>query len=236
MFYLIGIGLDEESISEKDKKIISLCDKVYLENYTVDFPYSFEKLEENIGKKIIKLEREEVEDNHLIQEAKKQEVALLIYGSPLSATTHISLIQEAKKQEVDYEIRYNGSIFDAIGETGLEIYKFGKVTSIPKWKTSFKPTSFMEIVKQNQNIDAHSLLLIDINLELQDALNELKLASEEYKIQLDKIIVCSSLGTKKSKIFYNSLNKIEGLNISKPYCFIIPSKLHFIEQEFLNNF
>ncbi len=236
MLYIVGLGLNEKSISKQALLSLKKCEKIYLENYTVDFPYSFEELEKNLDKKVIKIGREGVEDNHLVSEAKKQNVALLIYGSPLTATTHISLIQEAKKQKIEYEIIYNGSIFDAIAETGLEIYKFGKVTSIPKWTKSFKPTSFMEVVKQNQSIDAHSLILIDIGLELEDMLNELKEASKEYKIKIEKIALCSSLGTKKSKILFGEMNKFEGLKINKPYCLIIPSKMHFIEKEVLESF
>jgi len=38
-FYLIGLGLDLKSISVDALDIIKKCKKVYLEDYTVDFPY-----------------------------------------------------------------------------------------------------------------------------------------------------------------------------------------------------
>ncbi len=236
MFYLIGLGLNKESLSEKAKKIILSCTKVYLEDYTVNFPYEIQELEQELGIGLNLANREFVESESIIDEAKNEDVALLVYGSPLTATTHISLIKKAKEQNVAYKIEYNSSIFDSIAETGLQIYKFGKVTSIPKWTNSYKPTSFMETVKQNQRINAHSLLLVDIGLELKDTLNELKIAAQEYNIPLNKIIVCSNLGTENSKILYEKIEDLVNLEVEKPYCIILHSELHFLEKEILEDF
>jgi len=242
MLYLIGLGLNERSLSQESIKILKSCSKVYLESYTVDFPYDLNKflnsLEKKIRKKIILSNREKVENLSILDESKKIDSALLVYGSPLTATTHISLIQEAKKQNICYKTIYNSSIFDAIAETGLEIYKFGKVTSIPKWQTNFKPKSFAEIVKENLSINAHTLLLIDISLDLKDALKELKEGLLDYNLSIDKnkMVLCSCLGTEKSKILYLELDKLLNLNVEKPYCIIIPGKLHFLEKEILESF
>jgi diphthine synthase len=235
MLYLIGLGLNEEGISVEGLSALGKCEKIYLENYTVDFPYSQKELEEAIGKKVISLGRSEVESERIVKEAKKEDVCLLVYGSPLTATTHITIIEEAKKNKVRYKIVYAGSVFDAIAETGLQIYKFGKITSMPKWTKSFSPKSFMEIVKQNKSIDAHSLILIDIGLELKDCINELEESAEQYKIKLGKIILCSRLGTKDSRIFYKTTEELKKLEVKKPYCIIIPSKMHFVEEEVLKS-
>lgn len=237
MLYLIGLGLNEKGISKKGLEIVSRCKRVYLEKYTVDFPYNKIQLEEQIGKKVIEANREKVESLEIVDESKKMDVALLIYGSPLVATTHISLISEAKELGIKFRIIQSSSIFDAVAETGLQLYKFGKVASMPAWKKSFRPTSFMEIVKQNQSIDAHSLILIDIGLDFQDALEQLKEASKELSIKIKRIILCQTLGTNNSKIFYKKLEDFEEFTgVRKPYCLIIPGKLHHVEEEFLNNF
>ena len=163
----------------------------------------------------------------LLNEAKKEDIALLVYGSPLTATTHITLIQEAKKQKVEYEIIYNASVFDAVAETGLQLYKFGKITSIP----NFKADSFSEVIRENKKINAHSLILVDIGLKFKDAIKRLeKIAGK------DKIVVCSRLGTKEKRIFYGNLDELKNREIEAPFCFIIPSKLHFLESEVLENF
>lgn len=239
MFYLIGLGLNVDEISKRALEILRKCDFIYLEGYTVDFPYTQKDLEKVIGKKIEMKNRDSVEDLNLIKQAKTQDVALLVYGSPLSATTHITLIEEAKKQKCKYEIFHNASVIDAIAETGLQVYKFGKITSMPAWipEKSFKPTSFMEILKQNLSIKAHTLILIDIGLDLNKALAQLQESAKQHKIKLEKIAICSQLGTPSRKIIYKTLEQLKKIKeIAKPYCIIIPGELHFVEKEFLEGF
>ncbi|MBI2004430.1 diphthine synthase [Candidatus Pacearchaeota archaeon] len=241
MLYLIGLGLNARSISKEGLDILKTCKKIYLENYTVDFPYSINELEDIIGKKIISADREKVESLEIVDEAKKMEIALLIYGSPLTATTHISLIQEAKALKIKYKIIYNASIIDAVAETGLQLYKFGKIASMPKWnpEENFMPESFMEIIQQNMSMKAHSLILCDIGLDFQEAVSQLKKSSENCKFELKnkKIVVCQALGTRRSKIFYKNFEELKELeDIQKPFSIIIPSKLHFLEKEVLEGF
>ena len=235
--YLIGLGLNEHSISKEGMEAIAKCKRVYLENYTVDFPYTEHQLEEVIGKKVISADRDKVEGLSMIDEAQKLNVALLVYGSPLTATTHITIIDECRKSGVKYKILYNASIFDAVAETGLQLYKFGKVASMPAWKKSFEPTSFMEIVQQNMSQQAHSLILVDIGLQFPKALTQLKKAAEEYNIPLKKLVVCQAMGTKNRKILYRTLEEVEGYDgVKPPYCIILPSKMHFVEKEVLESF
>lgn len=239
MLYLIGLGLNVDSISKYGLTIAKKCKRIYLESYTTEFPYSKEALEEVIGKKIISVDREFIENMGIIDEAVKKDIALLVYGSPLTATTHITLIQEAKKSGIRHKVIYNASILDAIAETGLQLYKFGKIASMPKWdeEKNFKPDSFMEIIQQNNSMKAHSLILIDIGLSFQDALKQLKKASEKHGIKLKKIVVCQALGTRKKKILYRDMEVLENYEgIKNPFCMIIPSKLHFVEKEFLEDF
>lgn len=213
------------------------CDKIYLETYTVEFPYKKEELEKAIGVKAESLERDFMENEtpKIIEESRKREIAILVYGSPLTATTHISLLHELRKNKVEYEVFHNASIFDAVAETGLQIYKFGKIASMPKWEKSFKPESFIEIIKENQSIKSHSLILVDIGLEFSKSLKQLEISAKN-KVKFDKIVVCSKLGTKESKIFYDKPSNLTKKEIKSPFCIIIPAKeLHFMEKEFLEN-
>lgn len=239
MFYLIGLGLNVDEISLRALEILEKCDSIYLESYTVDFPYSLKQLEKVIKRKIEPKNRDSIENLNLIKQAKTQDIALLVYGSPLSATTHITLIEEAKKQKCKYEVIHNASIIDAIAETGLQVYKFGKITSMPAWipEKNFKPTSFMEILKQNLSINAHTLILIDIGLDLNKALTQLEESAKEHKIKLEKIVICSNLGTPNRKIIYKTLEQLKkAKEIAKPYCIVVPGELHFVEKEFLEQF
>ena len=225
MLYLIGLGLNVDGISKYGLDVAKKCKRVYLENYTVEFPYSLKELSEVIGKKIIPLEREAVESLEFLDEAKKTDVALLVYGSPLTATTHISVLQEAKSSGIRAKVIYSASVLDAIAETGLQIYKFGKIASIPRHEAP----SFLEIMKKNNKINAHTLLLIDIGMTLGEAL-------EKLKDTKGKIILCQALGTRHQKIFYKEINELKDMEIKNPFCIIIPGKLHFLEEEFLKNY
>jgi len=237
MLYIIGLGLNERSISKEALEIIPRCKKVYLENYTVDFPYSTQQLMDEIEKKILPANREKVENFEIVDEARKMDVALLVYGSPLTATTHIALIKEALESGVKYRILQNASIMDAVAETGLQLYKFGKITSMPQWKKSYEPYSFMEVVRENQSINAHSLILIDIGLDIKEAIEQLEKSAKNHDIKLGKLVICQSLGTKRQKILYRTIEEIrEFSGVQKPYCIIIPGKLHFLERDFLKNF
>lgn len=237
MLYIIGLGLNEQGISIEGTAIVNKCHKIYLESYTVDFPYKIEELEKVIGKKIVKLGRSEVESSKLVKEAKKQDVALLVYGSPLFATTHISLIEEARKQKVKTEVIYNASVLDGIAGTGLQLYKFGKIASMPAWNAEkgYKPDSFADTILDNVKIKAHTLILCDIGLEFKAAISQLEEVIKNKGIKLDKIVVCSMLGTNKSRIYYNSIKELTKKKIELPFCIIIPSELHFLEKEVLES-
>jgi diphthine synthase len=240
MLYLIGLGLNFDGISKFGVSVVQKCKKVYLENYTVEFPYSKGKLEEVLSKKIIEADREFVEGLEIVDEAEKMDVALLVYGSPLTATTHIALIQEANRLGIKFHVMYNASILDAVAGTGLQLYKFGKIASMP----DFKADSFIDVVKENRSIGAHSLILIDIGLEFEKALERLEkvaaapregVPSKEGKknIKLDKIVVCSKLGTKSKRMLYRKFEEFRGEEVQAPFCFVIPGKLHFLEEEVL---
>lgn len=239
MLYIIGLGLNVKGISKEGLEIVKRAKKVYLENYTVDFPYSLADLIEEFGKNIVQLEREKVESLEIIDEAEKKDVALLVYGSPLSATTHISLIEEAKKCRVKCRVIHAGSVFDAVAETGLQLYKFGKTTSLPKWQKdkNYTPESFIETIKENQKIDAHTLILTDIGLGLGQALDQLLETAKKHKIKLRKILICERLGMRKEKIYYKTPEEFkEFRNLKKPYCIVIPGKLNHNEKDFLKRF
>ena len=235
MLYIIGLGLNEQGISKQGMLAIGKCKKVYVEGYTVDFPYDIEK-ELKLSKKLEILDRKDVESNFLIKEAKSRKIALLVYGSPLFATTHMSLVKDAKEQGVRVRIIYSASIFDAIAETGLQLYKFGKIASMPQWKNNYEPDSFLDIVKENRSIKAHSLILVDIGFHFKKALVQLEMAARNKDVELGKMVVCSKMGTDEKEIFYGTSDELRKKHIEAPYCFILPEEMHFMEKELVEEF
>lgn len=239
MLYIIGLGLNYDSIGKFAFEVVKRCKKVYLENYTVDFPYSISDLGDFLDKKIEIAGREFVESLELVDEARKKDVALLVYGSPLTATTHITLYQECRDSGVKCKILHNASILEAVAETGLQLYKFGKVTSMPKWQPekNYTPDSFIDIVKENESIGAHTLLLCDIDLRFHFAIVQLRDAAKNKNYKLKKIAICQALGTPDARIYYDNFEKFEEWGgIKNPFCIVIPGKMNDYEKSVLEMF
>ncbi len=126
MLYLIGLGFNEKDLSLRALEIIKKS-KCFLEDYTSIYPV------DKLDFEFKKVQRPDLEENmqSLLDLAKEKDIAILIPGDPLAATTHVELILEAKKQKIPFEIVHNASIFSSIGETGLQLYKFGRTATIP---------------------------------------------------------------------------------------------------------
>jgi diphthine synthase len=239
MLYLIGLGLDKKDISLKALEAVKKCDSVYLEVYTNVILSSQKDIEKVIRKKVIKADRKDVEEGkEILENAKKKNVALLVSGDPLSATTHIELILRAKKEKIKVKVVHAPSVFTAVAETGLQLYKFGKTASIARWQPNFHPESFYDIIKENLRVHAHTLVLIDIGLDVREALGYIdSIAKMRDPEMLErKIIACEQLGTDKQKISYGKLDELLKKKYSLPACIIIPGGLHFMEIEFLQAF
>lgn len=237
MLYLIGIGTGDFTIYGLTKA--KACSTIYLEGYT-SVPPEIDTVERQIGKPPKIVERAFVEDaQELLRRAKNENVALLIMGDPLLATTHTVLVQRAHEQGIKTEIIHNASIFSLVGETGLQLYKFGKVTSVPFPAPGFEPTTPIEVLRQNQSINAHTLFLLDLNpkegkyLTIPEALRYLG----KLGVPDQMAIACARLGSPDQKIVYGNFRTLQDVEFGNPpYCIIIPAKLHFAEEEFLERF
>lgn len=240
MLYLISLGLGKADISLRALEVAKKCNKLYFENYTSIYPNSLEELK-NIFKKEIEIaNREDIENNssRIIEESKKNNIGILIVGDCLSATTHVSLIIEARKDNLDVEIIHSTSILNVVGETGLSLYNFGKVSSLPFNHSNV--TSVIENIKLNRKNNMHSLILLDLDpinkifVSINDALFYLEKNSFKEK---EKVIACSQLGF-NSNIKYGTIKQLKKVKFDKfPQCLIIPAKkMHFVEEEFLNQF
>ena len=92
----------------------------------------------------------------------------------------------------------------------------------------------MNYIKNNASIQAHTLILTDIGLEINNAIEQLIESSKQTEIELpEKIIAISNAATPNQKIFYDTPEVIGKQNIPMPFCLIIPSNLHFMESDAL---
>jgi len=239
--YFIGIGLnDEKDITLKGLEAVKKCKFVYLENYTSKLSCSVKDLEKLYGKKIIQANRELVEQNAeqtILKNAKDADVAFLVIGDPMCATTHIDLMLRATKEGIKTKIIHNASIVSAIGITGLEVYKFGKITSIPFENENVKAP--YTILIDNLSKGMHTLFLLDLRPEENKFLT-IKQAIEYLMKQgvtkETKAIACARVGADDQMIKYGKISKLKDLDFGEPpYCLIIPAELHFMEEDALEH-
>ena len=225
MLFIIGLGLDEKDTSLKSIDALKKCSDIYCEFYTAKWNGNIANIEGLINKKISQLNREEVESDFLVDEAKKKNVALLVPGDPLTATTHFQLLLDAKNAGVGCEIIHAPSIYTAVAKSGLHLYKFGRTATL----TRDNVTSPYEMILENKKSGLHSLVLLDIDMPAEEGI---KLLIKNNAVSEDeKIIACTNLGTDKSEIVYREANEIKMHDV--PAVIIVPGKLNFKEEEAL---
>jgi len=239
---MIGIGLnDEKDITVKGLEAVKKCDVIYLESYTSLLQCSKEDLEKFYGKKIILADRDIVEkkaEETILKDAKEKNVAFLVVGDVFGATTHTDIKLRALEANIKVVIINNASVLNAIGITGLELYKFGKVTSIPFNNKDVKAP--YEVLLSNLDKGLHTLFLLDLNPKANKFLT-IKEAIEFLKnlglTEETKAVACARLGSSKPIIKFGKINDLINIDYGKaPYCLIIPAQMHFMEEEALEKF
>lgn len=265
--YLIGIGLyDEKDITVRGLEIVKTCDKVFLEHYTSILGIDKETLESFYGRKVELASRDFVEklaDKQLIEASKESDIALLIVGDVFGATTHTDLFLRAKEKNVDVEVIFNASVMNAIGIVGLELYKYGKTTSIVFPDEGWLPHTPYDVIKQNKSSGLHTLCLLDIKvaepsrhnllrasrgepvepmpprfMTIKEALEVLEKIESERKenvIKKDQIFIgIARLGHPDYQIVSGTKEELKKIDFGKPlHSLIIPGKTHHIEDEIL---
>ncbi|MBS3110020.1 diphthine synthase [Candidatus Woesearchaeota archaeon] len=249
--YLIGLGLsDEKDISVKGLEAVKKCRKVYLESYTAVLSCPVSRLEEFYGRKIIVAPRDMVEkqaDVTILEDAEKADTALLVVGDPLAATTHMDILERAKSRSIKTEVIHNASVMNAIAATGLQLYKFGKTTSMPFPQKSFEPETAYDIIMQNRKNGSHTLVLLDLRPEKNMFITVNEGIKQLLKIELKrnekvfteqtKVVGCARIGSKGQQIIYGNAKDLLKIDFGKPmHCLVVPGDLHFMEEEILMKF
>ena len=245
MLYLIGLGLSWKDLSMKALEALNICEEVYLEGYTSVADFTPLQLQRLLGKPVHVLDRKQVEEEMIfLGDAEVKNAALLIYGDPLVATTHQEIFQLAKKRNIEIKIVHAPSIFTAVAETGLSLYRFGKVASIPISEKNFEPESFFDVLKENLSVNAHTLFLLDLKpeqnkfLTIPEAIKtllELNKKHKDNKFTEDSLVIgCARLGTDNCVIKAGTAKEIIAIDFGNPpFCLIVPAKLNHKEEEYL---
>lgn len=248
MLVLAGLGLyDEKDTTLKTLEFAKKVDKIYAEFYTAVLTgTTIEKIQETLGKEITVLDREKVEyeTNKLIDEAKEKDIMFLTAGDPMVATTHVDIAVEARKKGIEVVILNAPSIYSAIGITGLQLYKFGKTTSIVFPEPNYFPETPYDVIKDNLNMGYHTLCLLDIhahenrfmtaNEGLETLLKIEEKKNENILSEDTKAVVLARVGSLKPKLVYGKIKDLINYDFGGPlHCIIIPGKLHFMEEDAL---
>jgi len=272
VFYCIGLGLgDARDTTIRGLEIIKRCSKVYLENYTSIMCCGLDKgkihLEEFYGRPILEAERFLLEEgaDQFLEEARRDDIALLVIGDPFSATTHIELLLRAKRMGIDAQPVHNTSIVSAVGCSGLQVYSFGEIVSIVLWSNEWKPDSYYDKILRNLSNGLHTLCLLDIKTKEQSIENlmrekkvyepprfmtcseaanqllEISMARQDDVEKLDRdalVVGMARIGWHDQKIVFCSLDEMRSVDLGSPlHSLIIPSKkLHPLEFEMLQTF
>mmetsp|Transcript_4532 Transcript_4532/g.13061 ORF Transcript_4532/g.13061 Transcript_4532/m.13061 type:complete len:284 (-) Transcript_4532:2750-3601(-) len=173
VLYIIGLGLsDEKDITVRGLELVRQADAIYLEAYTsILGGVPKERLEEFYGKPVTVADRgmcENDADELIVEPAKEKNIAFLVVGDPVCATTHTDLVLRAKAVGVKVEMVHNASIMGAAGAAGLQLYNYGQTVSIPFFDDKWRPTSFYNKIKYNRQGGMHTLCLLDIKVKEPD--------------------------------------------------------------------
>ena len=262
MLYIIGIGINEfESLSLGSIEILRNSDIIYIERFTGFISDEFaenlaNKLQNSsesklrIDKTIKFIKRWFIEDGRaILDNARRSDVCVLIYGDPLIATTYNELLVRAKKLSIDFKVIHSSSgILSLMGESGLQPYKFGKMVTM--MDDPMSSITVYNTIYENMCLGLHTLILTEYNnddgksnfqsshnpfflspirviqllLEREKEMKLLNFSVESYGMVASKIGHTESIfnsGTIKS------LLKLEYRG--GPNSVIIPGRLHFTE-------
>jgi len=236
---LISIGLaDEKDMSLRALEEARACDVLYAELYTMKLSTTIAALSELIRKPVTLLHRGGLEDlsSQIVEEANTKRVAILVGGDCLSATTHISLILEARQRNVETTIIHGSSIFTAIAETGLSIYKFGRTVTMP-FPEKGPADAVLRGIEENLSNGLHTLVLLDLDNEK----NIYMAAKYAVRSLIDAgmspdtlVVALARLGQPDSIIRAGKAQEVASLDLGEsPHSLVIPGSLHFIEEDAL---
>lgn len=228
MLRLVGLGLDDGELTGKGEKALKTAEKVYAEFYTNTETVEIEALQDRLEVDIEKLSRKEVErEDRIIKSAEEQDTAFLVSGDPLTATTHYDIKHRAEGKGIETQVVHAPSIITSVNETGLNLYKFGRVVTLPE---EGKPNSIIEHVEENDSIGLHTLVLLDIDYRASDAAEKLLNMGLEDR----EAVVIERANATDQEISVMQLEEVEDSEFGEPpHSIVLTGDKSHKEEEFL---
>ena len=244
--YIVGLGIYESPSLPGDViRKLNKMDRIFIETYTSPIKIDDKMIMDELGvREIIHLKREDLEDGYkkIINMAMNEDIAILVPGDPLIATTHVTLLIEARKAGVNVKVIHSSSaLCTAIGESGLHTYKFGPSSTTVRKDVASSRRAY-DILKDNLSKGLHTLFFLEYDHESDyimkpDEAIEILLYYDEKEILKNEqpVIVLCGLGRKDEIKRVYTIKEILNKEFPKTPCILIfPGKLHFMEMEYID--
>ena len=237
---LVSVGLSSHlDLSLRAIEAAKSAHHVYAEEYTMRLDTTVETLEATIGRPVTPLPRggEGGDASRLLEAAENSDIAILVGGDALAATTHLSLLVDAARRSIPVKVVHGSSVFTAIAESGLSLYKFGRTVTVPMPEKGPVDT-VLRTLKENAEYGLHTLLLLDLDvpagryLTVPEAITRLEKTGE---FPLDTLVVAAArLGSDSQIIRADAALNLKDADYGgPPYALVVPGQLHFLEEEAL---
>jgi diphthine synthase len=250
MLWFIGTGINGyRGLSIAALDVLRKCDIVYIERFTSALSeVDVEGLNSLLGMHIKPVQRWFVEDGREILEAARiKDVALVTYGDPLIATTHSELRSRAAKNSIKSAILHSASgIASIIGESGLHVYKFGRMVTMMSELSS--SVTVYNTIFQNLFAGSHTLILTEYSYNEESKEPFFLNPYSVFKMLLDAeqankheifsddtfAVVASRVGMQDQRIISGKVKSLMKLKFGTgPHSVIVTGALHFTETQAL---
>ena len=250
MLWFVGIGINGyRGLSIAALDVLRKCDIVYIERFTgVLTEVDIQGLNSLLEMHTIPVQRWFVEDGRdLLEAARTKDVALVTYGDPLIATTYSELRSRATKNSIKTAILHSASgIASIIGESGLHVYKFGRMVTMTSELHS--AVTVYNTIFQNLLAGSHTLILTEYNHNDEskepfflDPSSVFKMLLDAERVHKHEIfsddtfaVVASRVGMQDQKITSGKVKSLMKLEFGiGPHSVIITGALHFTETQAL---
>jgi diphthine synthase len=253
MLWFVGTGINGyRGLSIAALDVLRKCDIVYIERFTSALSeVDIRGLSSLLEMRIEPVQRWFIEDGgEILEAATTKDVALVTYGDPIIATTHTELRSRAAKKSIKTAILHSASgIASIIGESGLHVYKFGRMVTMMSELPS--AVTVYNTIFQNLLAGSHTLVLTEYSHNDESKEPFFLDPSSVFKMLLDTerahkheifsedtfAVVASRVGMQDQKLTSGKVKSLMKLEFGiGPHSIIVTGALHFTETEALAYF
>ncbi|MCG2880804.1 MAG: diphthine synthase [Vulcanisaeta sp.] len=244
--YLVGLGLGPGDVTIRAINVIKSVGRVFMEAYTSKAPMDLIKYVVSIRPDIEFLSRSDLEDRSgeiLMNELGKGiDVALLVIGDPMIATTHAALAVIARRRGFNVKVINSVSIMCAVlSQLGLSPYKVGPIATITYPRMGVLSMRAYEVLNENLRRGLHTIFLLDIRddggfMSAGEAVELLKRMEDNGGLGIINnnllVIYVARAGWDDQEIAVSTINDVPRLG-ETPHTLVIPGLLNPVEMDYL---